>query len=83
MGCLQCLGDLQRHVERFVDGQRPLEQPVRQRVAVGQLHDDERLRVAQLQVVDGGDVGVVHGRQHARLAFEARQPLSILTKFLR
>ncbi len=72
---LQPLGDLQRDLQRLVEGQRSRLELLRQRLPLGQLHDQEVHAVVVLDLVDAGDVGVVQRGQRLGLALEARQPL--------
>jgi hypothetical protein len=57
--------------------QRTLRQPVRQRLAVEQLHDEERRAVVLADVVQRTDVRVGQLRDRARFAIEARAELRV------
>ena len=48
-----------------------------QSLAGHELHDDEEHASGLFEAVNGGDVGMVEGRQQACLAFEARQAFGV------
>ena len=66
-------GDLRRVLDRLAPRQRALCQPVAQRLAVEQLHDES----AVLEAVHLGDVRVVERRERPGFAFEARETIRI------
>ena len=64
----EAVGDLPGDLERLVERNRALLDPLGQRRALDQLHDER----AVLDAVDRGDVRMVEGGEHLRLAREAR-----------
>jgi len=56
---------------RWARAAHPYRQPLAQRLAFQQFHDDERLAVVFVNVVDGADVRMVKRRGCASLAPEA------------
>jgi hypothetical protein len=66
------VGRLRGDRHRVGDRQRPARQPRRQRLAVDQLHHDERPVAVLAQVVDRRDVRRAQHRRGARLAEQAR-----------
>lgn len=73
MRLLQRLRDLPCHLGRLPPGQPAAPQPFLERLALDQLQDQVRRTVDDLEAVDGGDVRVVHGGEHAGLALEPPQ----------
>ncbi len=63
------------HGARIIHRHRLAADQVFERLAVHQLHDDERAPVLLTQLVDRADVGVVQHRRRPRLALEPRQSL--------
>ncbi len=83
VGRLQGLGDLERDPEGLLDRQGAAGDPLLQRLALDQLHDQEVDAVRLLHLVDAGDVGMVQGGQNLGLALEAGEALRILRERLR
>ena len=77
VGGFQGCGDLRRDGEGFVDWERPLLDPVRQRRPFDQLEDQCLDALGLFQPVDGADVGMVQRGEHLGLALEAGQPLGV------
>ena len=65
------VGDLTAVAQRLLEGQRPLHQPVRERLALQIFHDEELDAVLVAHVVEGADVGVRELRDRLRLPLEA------------
>ena len=63
--------NLDPEIERDFERERPVVDAVLQRLAVEELHRDERLALGLADVVDRADVRVVERRGRARLALEA------------
>ena len=67
--------DLNADIERFLDRQRAARQPLRQRLSLEKLHDQEEaaahLRRQLADVVERADVGMFEPRNTARLALES------------
>ena len=73
----QSLRDLPGDHESLLDRQRPLREPLRDRLA-GDEFQNQRLDAARLlETVNRRDVRVIQGRQDLRLAPEPRQPLGV------
>ena len=74
---LERFGDLPRHRQRIDEWQRTAFNPLRQRVAFDQF-EHQRLPAARLfKSVDRGNVGMIEGGEHLRLAPESRQAVRI------
>ena len=58
-------------------GIAPLRDPLRQIVALDQLHHERRDAVGVLESVDGGDVRMIQRGEDFRFALEAGEPLGI------
>ena len=72
------VGDLDAEVEDLVGLERPADdEPVLQRFAFHQLHDDEGLPVRLVDVVDRADVRVLERGSGPRLALEALERLRV------
>ena len=80
--CLERLGNLPRHRQRLVDGDRPAGDARGQVLALDQFHHQRR-KIAGLQAVDLGDVRMVEGREHFGFALESRQPLGVARQLRR
>mgnify|MGYP000293648354 CR=1 FL=1 len=79
---LEGLGDLHRDADRVLDGKRSPGDLLRQRLALGHLHDQEALAFDVLEAVDTGDVRVRQSGEDAGLALEALQALGVLGEAL-
>ncbi len=73
VGELQRFGDLAEQRQRRVQIERASTQPLLERRAVDQLHDQEAHPVGFLKIVDRGNPGVVERGERLGLAFEPRQ----------
>ena len=69
--------DLDRRLERLVDRERALRQPIRQRLAFEILHDEERGAVLLADVVQRADVRMIELRDRAGFAIEALAELRV------
>ena len=69
--------DLDRRLERLVDRESALRQPIRQRLALEILHDEERGAVLLAHVVQRADVRMIELRDRAGLAIEALAELRV------
>ena len=65
------VGGLACNRQRFIQRQRPLMEAIGQRGALDQLEDECDDVLTLLESVNGGDVGMIQGRQDLRLAREA------------
>ena len=70
-------------VEQLADLEALPRQPLRQRLALEQLHDDEVLALVLLDRVDRADARVVQRRRRARLALESLQRLRVVRQLVR
>ena len=68
-------GDLREQPGRLPRRQRALQETLRERAAVHQLHGEELLPVGLADLMDGDDVRMVQPRDRLRLGAEARQLL--------
>jgi hypothetical protein len=71
------LRDLQRDSERILDRKRPALQPVRERFAFDQLHDQEVLAIELLHSVQSCDTRVVDRGEDLRFALESRDAIGV------
>ena len=69
--------DLFRDRQRFVDRDRPARDALRQILAFDELHREGHEAPAFFEPVDRGDVRMIEGREHFRLALEPREPIDI------
>jgi len=67
----QGVGERDREAQRLGGRQRPAPQPLCERLAGHELHDDEVDSLSRLDLVNGDDVGVVEGGGGAGLLDEA------------
>ena len=70
-------GDLSRHRQRVGQRNRAARDPLRQVLALDELHDQRLDAVGFFGAVDGGDVWMIQRGQKLSLAFEARAPRGI------
>ena len=77
---LQRLRDLLRDRQRVVEGDLSARDPLRQVLALDQLHDQGTDAARFLQAVNVGDVGVIQRRQGLRFACEPSQPFGVPRK---
>jgi hypothetical protein len=70
-------GDLRRDVHRLAHRQRPGREPLAQRFAVEQFHDDEGLSVMGAELEHRDDVGMRERRDRLGFALESCEPLRI------
>ena len=65
------VGDLDRDLEKPLEGRRRPRQEVPKRLAFDELHDDERAPVRLVDVVDRADVRVLERRRRPGLALQS------------
>ena len=82
MGSRQRVRDLQRDVQQIVKVEGLTMDSLLQALAFELFHDDKRVPVVVLNVVDGADVGVVEQRCGARLSHKTFQRMRILGQVL-
>ena len=88
VGLLERLGDLPGDRDGLVDGDRPALQPLREVLALDELHG-EQVRAAAaregrlLEAVQVGDVRVVERGEQLRLALEAGEAVGVRREGLR
>jgi hypothetical protein len=70
---LERVRHLDRQIEERADLHRMPREPGRERLAVDELHHDERLAVGLLDRVHGADARMVEGRGRSRLPLEPLQ----------
>src|SRR5262245_30511476 len=68
---LERIGDLDSAAQRLIDRKRTLRQPLRERLAVEELHHEVFGPVLAADVVDGADVRVRELRDRTRFPLEA------------
>ena len=73
----QRLRDLLRDGQRLIERNRPASDPLRQIVALDEFHHERGEAHAFFEPVDGGDVGMIQGREHFGFALKPRQPVVI------
>ena len=76
-GPLQGFRDLLRDRERFLDGNGPLRDPIRERRALNQFEHERRRAVGLLQPVNLGNVRVIQRGEDFGLTLEPRQFLPV------
>jgi hypothetical protein len=75
---LECQRDLPGYGKAFGERNRAGRQPLGERRAGDELHDQRAGAVALFEAEDGGDVGVMKLREQPRLAFEPREPFLVV-----
>lgn len=73
----EALGDLLKGRHGLIEGKRTGGDPICERLALDELHDDELLPPDTFETVERGDVGVIQLGEELGLAVEARHPLGI------
>ena len=74
---VQGLGDLSRDGRRLVNGQLPVRDPIRERRALDELHD-QRMHASRLfEPVHDRNVGMIQRGENLGFAMEAREPVRI------
>ncbi len=76
-------GDLDRDVDRLIDGKRAALEHLLEILALDELHREEPRVARPVQAVDGGDVRVVQSRERLCLTLETRQPVVVVGEGLR
>ena len=79
---LEPLGDLHKERQQLIERNRTLPDPICQCLALDELHDQEARFFVGLETVQRRDVGMVQGRENARLPLEARHPLRVARHLL-
>ena len=74
---LECLGDLRGDLERLDDREASCDDPIGQRRAIDQLHDQRTRAIEFLEAVDLPDVRVIERGEQLRLATEAREAILV------
>jgi hypothetical protein len=77
MGRVERVGNLPCQGQSFVDGQRPLADPARQRDTVDQLEDQGLPAAGLFEAVNRRDVGMIESGKGLRLSPEAREPVRL------
>jgi putative endopeptidase len=77
VGVLERLRDLQRDRQRFGDRDRSVREPLREILALDQLHREEAHAVGGVETVDRSDVRMVQRREQTGLALEAGEALGV------
>ncbi len=77
VGGLEGVGDLAGNRQRFVEPNRTVRDPVRQRVALDELEHDRRHAVGLFEPVDRADVWMVDAGQQLRLAVKSRESIGV------
>ena len=72
------LGDLLRHRQRLVDGNGPLRDPIGERRAFDQLHDQGSYAAGVFEAMDLRDVRMIERGEHLRFTTEAREAIGIV-----
>src|SRR5688500_16366024 len=81
MRSIQRVRDLSRDGQRIARGHRPTAQPIGQRLAVDELQHERWHAAGLFEPVDGADVRMIEGREHARFAVEPRHPLAVRREY--
>ena len=79
---LQRVADVFRNVERFFDRNRPALDSLRERLALDQFEDEESQTLVFLEIVDGGNVGMIERGQNFGLTLEAAYAFGIVAELL-
>ncbi len=74
---LQRLGDLAREGQGLVEGNGAAGDPLREMLALDQLHHQRARAAGLLQAEDLRDVRMIEGGQRLRLALEAHQAIGV------
>ncbi len=69
--------------QRLVEWNGPLLDAIGNGRPIDQLHHESGLPVGPLESVDGGDVGVIQGREDFRFTLKPREPIDIFRHCLR
>lgn len=80
VGRFERFGDLPRDRQGLVDRNRAARSPLRQILALDELHDESVRASGLLEPVDGRNVRMVERRERPRLALEADQALGVRGK---
>ena len=75
---IECLSDLLGNHQALVDGQRSMDDPIRQRRSVDELEDYARCGRRFLEAVDRADVGMIERGEDFGLALQAGDAIGIL-----
>ena len=78
VGGIEGIGDLTRDVHRLFHRHGASRQPIRECVALDELHDQRVRRGRFLEAVDVRDVRVIQRGEHLSLAAEAREAIGIV-----
>ena len=80
---LQCLGDLLRNGQGFVNWDGASRDALRQILALDELHDQRTDTVGFFETVDVRDVGMIQRRERLRFAREPRESIRIARERIR
>ena len=80
MRLFQSPGDLFGDTERFVHRNRTSLDALGQRLSGDEFHDEELPPAEFLQAMNGCDIGMIQGRQHARFTLESRHAFVVVAE---
>ena len=80
---LQCLSDLARDGQRFINRDGSLRDPIRERGSVHELQHERAYAVRLFEAVNMRDVGMIEGGECFRFALEPREPFGVARERLR
>jgi hypothetical protein len=80
---LQAIGNLDCKLNQEGGSQGLPVNPVAERLALEDLHDEEGLAFVVVNIIDGADAGVIQGRGRASFALETLESLAVAGEFLR
>ena len=78
MSGFERFSDLPRDRQCLVEGNRAPRDPLRQNLAVNELHHQRRDAIRFFDAVDRGDVRMIERREHLRFATESREAIGIV-----
>ncbi len=80
---LERVRDLARDLDRLGHGDRPADQPIRERRSLDELELEERHAVDVLHAVDRRDMRMIQRREQHRFLLEACEPVGLLRELRR
>jgi len=80
---LQSIRDVNRYLNRIINGQRTSTQSIIERFAFDELQNEVLLTVCFLKTVNRANVPMTQRREHLRLSLKPRQPIRITRQMLR
>ena len=75
---LERVGDLSRDAQRFLDRDRPCDDPLVECRPLDELHRERGRAVAALEAIDVRDVRMIERGQHFRFALKPRETISVV-----